>query len=355
ARPGVLTTSFCYHLDSAYSNLKKWVYLIEKAKLGIVTLPPSYHEVDPATFLAASQPQRGADEETPLLSDASSAHRSATDTIPNQEQIEAFFTQALDDQLEKIVGFYSRKEKELYSAVEDFIGDVSYYEGFEESLNSQAPRGRNPEPRIGGGTSFASMHAAAGVHAGVGGSSSTSASNQDVVSVPPTKKQSRKSILPEQQPLLESGSSPLGQHPSVTVDMSRSTTHNANNLSYNFWNRADNQVQRNKFRKQATACFVALNELDDYRELNSTGFSKILKKYEKVTGYRLKAVYMRKVESAYPFTKTAVDNMRLVVDRVIATHARVATENNVAQATAELNATLMEHIVWERNTIWMDM
>ena len=89
---------------------------------------------------------------------------------------------------------------------------------------------------------------------------------------------------------------------------------------------------------------MSLNELGDYRELNHTGFSKILKKFEKVVGQKLKVAYMTEIEKRAPFSLATMETLRMEVDKVITTYARIATDNNLAMAATELKSNLREHV-----------
>jgi hypothetical protein len=239
-----------------------------------------------------------------------------------QQYLETFFTETLDDQLDKIVQFYIKKEKELFAEVELLLNDVGIY----ERTDAQSALSRQQ--------SFATTS---------GPSSSNQPPLPEGLGIHRTPSKKRPTILTSSS----GDSTSPGTHSRVAS--------NPNNVSYGFWGRSENKSQRGKFKKQVTSLFVSLNELDDYRELNHTGFSKILKKYEKVTGFKLKQVYLRRVDSAYPFTPEAIDMLRSEVDKIINLYARILTDNNLAQATTELKSSLREHIVWERNTIWRDM
>ncbi|KAI8853293.1 SPX domain-containing protein [Chytridium lagenaria] len=307
-----------------WQELHKWVYLIEKAKLGLVTLPNSYREVDPAVFLTAVTPQLQKptdDESSPLLGGSRRGSPMEPGIAASKERIETFFTEALDDQLEKIVNFYGRKEKELLTESLYFSGEISQYEGFDDirshplgTSSSQYQR-RSPIP------------------------------NFDSVPESDGDSSSSSSFAHHQPPIILANG-----HSSYLLGGASTTS-----ASYTFWNRPSNKVQRLKFRKQATSTFVALNDLHEYRELNHTGFSKILKKYEKVTGYRLKSAYMARVDACYPFTQQGMERLKNEVDRIVSLYARISTDNNVSQASSELKSHLREHVVWERNTIWRDM
>ena len=109
-------------------------------------------------------------------------------------------------------------------------------------------------------------------------------------------------------------------------------------------------------KSQATRLFVSSNELREYIDMNYTGFSKILKKFDKVTGSDLKADYLKNVvEVSYPFldsTKGALDEK---IRTVIIVYSKITTDNKESVAEMELRSNLRDHIVMERNTIWKDM
>ena len=321
----------------AYSNLKKWIYLIEKAKLGLVTLPPSYKEVDPSIFISvsAASPRPtglGLDEDTtPLLIEAPGSE------IPSQARIERFFAEALDDQLDKILKFYGNKEKELCKEVEDLMGEVFFYEG-DAHTSRTAENATIVLP-------------------------SSAQNNSSSRTISPTSpaltssSSTRSHQSNEHGPLLHISTAipPRNRRSISLVSPDPSRVLNPSSISIGFWNFTENKSQRTKFKKKVTSLFVKLNELHDFRELNRTGFTKILKKYEKVTGLKLKLAYLERVDATYPFSTEAVDLLRAYVDKVVTVYARIVTENNLGQAAMELKSSLREHIVWERNSIWRDM
>ncbi|KAJ3116781.1 low-affinity phosphate transporter [Phlyctochytrium bullatum] len=365
---------------------QKWVYLIEKAKLGLVNLPASYREVDPALFIAVLAPQQRQtdDESTPLLSGGPSnqavrrpSSQTANDPV-TRERIEAFFTEALDDQLEKIDTFYSRKEKELLTELLKFAGEISRYEGFDDLRQGNASAAAAAAAAV---VQSQGGYDSAGLTTESDGETSSSSYAPPSITGPNSRHIRRSITSPDQIITFPSGSSaPLGGPLSAgalggTIASGSNVLLGQGSLgpsaasamglprdgpalrypSTKFWNMNSHKVQRLKFRKQATGIFVALNDLYEYRELNHTGFSKILKKYEKVTGYRLKQAYMARVDGCPAFSAPASELLKSEMDRVVGLYARVATDGNLAQALTELKSHLREHIVWERNTIWRDM
>ncbi|KAI9355693.1 SPX domain-containing protein [Zopfochytrium polystomum] len=320
--------------EYAYSNLKKWIYLIEKAKLGLVTLPRSYREADPSIFLSALTQQQQQQHQTPRMStddeEAPLLSANPDHIAPPAEAIESFFREALDDQLDKIVQFYANASREIFAEIEAFAADVTEFETPHDSQMLVAQQTRlTPVPELDVPPMTSLPEALATPSA-------------PSVAITP---RSRPSLSRLRRFSTSSSPSLASAEPGTPVSTAWSI----------FYGHDENKALQSKFRKQGVACYVSLNELDDYRELNHTGFAKILKKYEKVTGQRLKQVYMAKVNAALPFCTSAVAKLRDEIDAVVRLYARVAAEGSTTQASKELRATLRDHIVWERNTVWRDM
>lgn len=109
-------------------------------------------------------------------------------------------------------------------------------------------------------------------------------------------------------------------------------------------------------KKRLIEAYVSLCELRSFIELNRTGFSKALKKYDKTLLRNMRRDYLASVvHPAVPFTDltmAAVDNH---IEKVECMYADVVTKGNRDLATRELRLHLREHVVWERNTVWREM
>ena len=109
-------------------------------------------------------------------------------------------------------------------------------------------------------------------------------------------------------------------------------------------------------RKRAISLFVALRELKSYSQLNRTGFTKALKKYDKTLQRSLKNAYIQdKVAPAYCFQEAALKHLDENSSKIMEMYANLVTNGNVEEAKKELRLHLREHVVWERNTVWRDM
>ncbi len=109
-------------------------------------------------------------------------------------------------------------------------------------------------------------------------------------------------------------------------------------------------------KKRAISLYVQLCELKSFSQLNKTGFSKVLKKYDKTLDRTLKSKYLSKnVEPAYPFQPLTMKHMDENIHRMEQAYADVVTQSDVDLARKELRLHLREHVVWERNTVWREM
>ena len=109
-------------------------------------------------------------------------------------------------------------------------------------------------------------------------------------------------------------------------------------------------------KKRAISSYVSLCELRSYVQLNWTGFSKALKKYDKTCNRELRQHYLsERVEKGYPFLPETREALNEKIANVEEIYARVCTEGDVHEAQKELKLHLREHVVWERNTVWREM
>ncbi|KAJ3042661.1 low-affinity phosphate transporter [Rhizophlyctis rosea] len=309
----------------AYSQLKKIIYAIEKATLGLQSLPASPHDIETGEADAESGRNRRSEE-----SEIRDEERAPLIHQPlDQEEANAYFTRALDEQLEKISHFYRRKEQDLLAEVEAIGVDINYIETHDGAwLLAQTALPAN----------FDTLGRASG-----GAASAASGDS-------PRRPQSvyEDHVAPSSRPTRprRSVSEPQNPHEDERHRYMASV----------IWGSKGLKQHRQRFHKRLSDAFVLLCELKDYVELNYTGFSKIVKKYDKVTGNKLRRTYLaNKVEPAYPFRTETKQRLDEAVDRIVEQYARVLTDGKQSLALTDLKSNLREHIVWERNTIWRDM
>lgn len=111
-----------------------------------------------------------------------------------------------------------------------------------------------------------------------------------------------------------------------------------------------------EIRTRARNVFILLHDLKSYAQLNFTGFSKITKKYDKVTHSDLRDTFMDDtVIKAYPFTADAQTALREHMESVVYAYGLASGYSNIEHALGDLKKCLREEVVWERNTVWRDM
>lgn len=109
-------------------------------------------------------------------------------------------------------------------------------------------------------------------------------------------------------------------------------------------------------KKRLIGLYVNICELRSFIQLNETGFSKVLKKYDKILDRKLKSAYVQeKVKAAQPFQPSTFAALDEHLRRVEQAYASIVTKDDVDTARQELRLHLREHVVWERNTVWREM
>ena len=109
-------------------------------------------------------------------------------------------------------------------------------------------------------------------------------------------------------------------------------------------------------KKRTASIYVTLCELKSFIQLNKTGFSKVLKKYDKTLNHALKNAYLQdSVTPAYPFRQTTMEHLDENIQNVEKAYANVISKGDIPSARRELRLHLREHVVWERNTVWREM
>lgn len=114
--------------------------------------------------------------------------------------------------------------------------------------------------------------------------------------------------------------------------------------------------RRSVLEKRIINAYVSLCELRSYVQLNRTGFSKALKKYDKILDRALRRAYLAStVYIAYPFSEDARTSLDEQVTEVERMYAELVTKGDLSLAKRELRLNLREQVVWERNTVWREM
>lgn len=109
-------------------------------------------------------------------------------------------------------------------------------------------------------------------------------------------------------------------------------------------------------KKRIIGLYVQLCELKSYAQLNRTGFSKVLKKFDKTMDKELKGDYIRAhVDTAYPFKLETKKVLEENIRNMETAYTEVVAGGDEGLAKKDLRSHLREHVVWERNTVWRDL
>lgn len=285
----------------AYSNLKKLIYILEKAHL---------------------QPTQGQeDEEAENL-------LGATD-----EELDQRFTSALDKELQKIDAFYVSKEQEVSERYETLCKDFAEYQvendygDFTDPYNTVGPR------KSGRQSSFLGRQRRRSI--------ANSAENRRRSST-----EDEAALLSRHSSGSNEGSGTRRKNDNVAIE-----DNSDDDDPYDGFANFETQIG---MKKRVIAMYVELCELRSYTALNATGFTKALKKYDKTLNRSLKCDYLKKVNERFPFLEPSKDKITAQINKVVEFYAQV-TQSSTEVAKKELKTYLREHVVWERNTVWREM
>ena len=267
--------------------------------------------------------------------------------------------------MEKISSFYQLKELEVYGEVSDFLREEEQYE--QENLE-QVDGAENGRPNTSGrasdrprqGSIFRSFMAkprrastiSRSIDEGVEDSDDDDDENTALHKARPKTGRSRSTPY----------DSNVGTH--GTVEDMRASTEFSKSIRRNSQNYDDYAEQAFSalyssgitLKKRAISLYVQLCELKSFVQLNKTGFTKVLKKYDKICNRSLKSKYTEKfVAPAYPFRPETMKHIEENIKRMEQAYADVVTHGDVTLAKKELRLHLREHVVWERNTVWREM
>jgi phosphate transporter len=325
----------------AYSNLKKLIYTLEK----------QIHQ------------GKGGDnqdhESSPLL---------------NEEDVDKTFRLNLDHELEKICSFYQLKELEIYGEMDSLLRDEASWEAEREQELEEEERRLGAEGAGGAGGRRATVAAVPGrPRSGSlfknfpvsGAARKRRASTME-------SRSTREEEEDEGEDSDEEGANetaPLTRRRTVTIDGAMESqddfrsdyrsSKRRTSMAFDDYNDMSFSVLYDSgmsLKKRIVSLYVSLCELRSFIQLNRTGFSKVLKKFDKILDRNLKNSYIRdQVEPAYPFVKSTMQTLGAKIEKMEQVYATLVTQGKVDEAKRELRLHLREHVVWERNTVWREM
>jgi phosphate transporter len=269
----------------------------------------------------------------------------------NQEDPEEVFSRALGVELEKICSFYVSKEGELLEEAAQLLRDVG-----DEAADAIA------DNRYLRRLSVSSANNRADGRNGFRSRSPRSRSSDNEESGSEEEDETtglttrRRSSGGRRRTLPNINAKPRSEDMNASTDFGRrhSTVADENEETLMFSSGMFSSGIM--LKKRIIGLYVSLCELKSFIQLNRTGFTKVLKKFDKILDKELKGPYLRAhVETAYPFK----DETKRVLEENIAkmekAFAEIVTGGDEALARKDLRSHLREHVVWERNTVWRDL
>lgn len=268
------------------------------------------------------------------------------------------FTKALDQDLEKICGFYQLKEYEIYAEVDALLSDEHEFdveqhasEAVEGATRRASVFARARQSSVFKSFSFGKRRRTSTMSSGRAEGIPEEDESDDDAGVGSALKKTRSKDGPKDWDLAASSnmediqeSGARRRRPSTTFD---ELGDQALAALY------DEGIT---LKKRSISLYVSLCELRSFIQLNKTGFSKVLKKYDKTLDRNLKSSYNKNnVDPAYPFKQQTMDHLVENIDKIEHAYAEVVTVGDVELARQELRRHLREHVVWERNTVWREM
>jgi phosphate transporter len=295
----------------AYSNLKKLIYNLQREALIV---------------------------QGNLRNDNEGSYLITGDQQQNRDATKVFIA-ALDAELKKIDNFYQEKEAATY---EDLLLLVHDFEDFSQEVEGTDLRIRHHK---------SSQSAFDGYEA----------PEEDRITQPNEEEQ------PAEDETIQRFSPTRGRRSSLPL--ANRVSRNSSLLrsrSPEFWDTDYDNLKTDPFsiladiritlKRRAISLFTILSELKSYIELNRTGFTKALKKFDKSLNTKLKSDYLEKnLKTSYIFDTDTEEILKKKIENLIKMYAALATNGSIPNAKAELRLHLREHVVWERNTVWKDM
>lgn len=262
-------------------------------------------------------------------------------------------SKTLDKELEKIVKFYKQKEEELKTEYDQLVADEVEFQHELQASSNVVIAGSSSANVIGKRSSRGSLKKAF---------RRLSSGSLEPVDEGSSDEDSPISTRPGTSGWDDSQGewtgrrgpeSPLYGHAGGKPHARRSSMLFVEEDPYSDYSFSDSRIT---LKKRAIAAYVSLCELKSYVQLNWTGFSKLLKKYDKTCNRNLRRHYLsERVEKEYPFLTETREALNEKIHNVEEIYARTCTEGDVVTAQKELKLHLREHVVWERNTVWRDM
>lgn len=280
----------------------------------------------------------------------------------SEENPDQVFQRALDTEVEKISSFYQLKELEIYGEVSDLLKDEESYEaeGLEQMDGAEGRPGTGgTRPRQGSifrsflNKNRRSSTISRSIDEGVEDSDDDDDENTALQKQQTRPTGQRSKSTPYDTNTGRSGVEDMRASTEFTKSVRRNSQGYDDYAEHAFSSLFSSGIT---LKKRAISLFVQLTELKSFIQLNRTGFTKVLKKYDKIMDRNLKSKYIESsVGPAYPFRPETMKHVDENIKRMEKAYADVVTQGDLEVARKELRLHLREHVVWERNTVWREM
>ncbi|EJD49604.1 Sodium/sulfate symporter [Auricularia subglabra TFB-10046 SS5] len=318
----------------AYENLKKTIYELEKQQFGRPSLDAA--EGGESTALIGAG---GADGE--------------------HDSTDAYFSSLLDKELAKISVFYDKQEKQLLQELDALSNEVQQKEqeirtsldgSYDNNHDDGSSDGEDDHSSSDGGSPDISRKRRV-----------SSASRHIAFETPGPSSHDRGYSADSAGGDLEnsfySDRARFRARSRSVASRAKSSIKELLSLSALWTTQSDYAADlRVIFKRRITNLYITCSSLKSYVELNYSGFSKILKKYDKITEHDLKHRYLATaVDPARPFQQPTRDALAAALVRLVDLYAKCVTHGDVSAANKQLRVHQREHVVWERDTVWRRM
>jgi phosphate transporter len=251
-------------------------------------------------------------------------------------------------ELEKITSFYVLKEKELFDEVDLLLNDVASFE--EESGGAEQLRPPTRSSERAHSERLRSQSARSRLSTEDGQDEDSDDEGDEETGLTTKRRRSsfgRRRTIPNAM--------------MASTDMTASTdlTRSLRRYSTTYDDYAEQAVLFSSgimLKKRMINIYVQLCELKSYIQLNRTGFSKVLKKFDKIIDRQLRPKYMNTfVDTAHPFRSETTKGLEEKISKIVAVYTEIVTQGDADSAVRDLRSHLREHVVWERNTVWREL
>ena len=283
----------------------------------------------------------------------------ASPLLANDEDPDAVFRRSLDSELEKICSFYQLKELEIYGEVSELKKDEENFEADNDGMDVDQVEAGGRSMLRGGKTRHMSMFKNFGFPRDKK-TSNMSPSMEEVEEEPDSDDEGDNGTLLK---LSKTRSKTWDANAGQSIEDLRSSRElpSRRRQSQAFEDYSEQAfaglfASGVNLKKRTISLYVSLCELKSFIQLNQTGFTKALKKFDKTLDRNLKSKYLKEsVNPAYPFRATTMQQVDQNIQDIEKMYADIITQGDLELAKRELRLHLREHVVWERNTVWREM